>query len=47
MRVQESKRFHEIAKGGGKFRGPDWDEARRKHREKMKAKADGTSTDQH
>lgn len=46
MRVQENKRINEAAKGGGKFTGPEWDKARREHRKKMKAKADGGSTDQ-
>lgn len=44
MRVEENKRVTKMMNGGGKFSGPDWDKARRKHREKMKAKADGTST---
>lgn len=40
MRVQENERISQMTKDGGKFSGPQWDEARRKHREKMKAKAE-------
>lgn len=44
MRVEESKRISDMSKGGAKFSGPEWDEARRKHKEKIRAKADGAST---
>ena len=39
MRVQENERITQMTKGGGKFQGPEWDEARRRHREKMKEQA--------
>jgi hypothetical protein len=45
MRVQENERITQMTKGGGKFQGPEWDEARRRHREKMKEQANGASTD--
>jgi len=44
MRVQENKRIRDMTQTGGKFTGPKWDEARRKHKEKMAAK-NGTPTD--
>lgn len=41
MRVMENKRIQEITSGksGSSFTGPEWDEARRKHREKMNGKS--------
>lgn len=44
MRVSENKRVKEMMNGGGKFSGPEWDKARREHREKMKAKANGSAS---
>ena len=44
MRVDEAKRLQDMMKDGGKWSGPKWDEARRKHREKM-AKKNGTAPD--
>lgn len=44
MRIEESRRIRDMTEGGGKFSGPEWDEARRKHKEKMAAK-NGTPTD--
>lgn len=42
MRIAENKRLQEMMKDGGKWSGPEWDEARRKHKAKM-AKKNGNS----
>jgi hypothetical protein len=39
-KIKTNREIQEATQSGGKFTGPKWEEARRKHREKMKAKAD-------
>ena len=41
MRVAENKRVRDMMdnKNGDNFTGPKWDEARRKHREKMNGRS--------
>lgn len=38
-RYEQGKKLEAQTKGGGKFSGPEWDEARRKHKEKMNGKS--------
>lgn len=38
-KIKTNREIKEATRPGGNFTGPKWEEARRKHREKMKAKA--------
>jgi hypothetical protein len=39
-KIKTNREMQKATQPGGNFTGPKWEEARRKHREKMKARAD-------
>ena len=39
-RQREAQQIKKLSKGGDKWEGPEWDDARLRHAEKMKARHD-------
>lgn len=38
-RLEQHERIKNASQNGGKFSGPEWDDARRRHKEKMNGKS--------